>query len=598
MTLDDRLNMLRNAGLIRDAGTAPEKEYIFQHALLQEAAYDSLLKQDRKRLHLAVGQALERSYPEQLEELSPLLARHFEEAADDDRALTYFVLAGEQAMRRFALPEAVAHSTSAIAIARRCRAPLAKLYRARGLAYEGRGDYERARADQEAALDYARAAQDQRAEWQALIDLGKLWAERDYGKTGEYFQQAFDLARTLGDPATLAHSLNRLGNWYINVERPQEARRHHHEALTIFQQLQDRRGIAQTFDLLGMTNMLGGDLVQGAVYYRQAITLFRELDERVDMASSLTTVALGAAEHQASTAVLSAKNIPEAQRDAEQALQIARESGWRSAEAFALIVLATCQGSRGHFTNALESVNRGLEIAMEIRHRQWMTYAYSMLGEIRQDLFALSAARQSLEQALVLANESGSWHWIRTVVGFLASVCVAQNDLAAAQAALDAAPAADDPPQTLGQRLVYCSRVELALARGDPHRALEIVDQLIASGAHAKPDGSNILGVSILRGRALTALGNFDQAQVALLAAREIAATQGALPVLWQIHAALAQLYRSQGRSEQADAALAAARAVVQELADEIADGTLRKSFEEGAREMLNHKERDGSLSA
>jgi hypothetical protein len=108
---------------------------------------------------------LERLYPERLDELAPLLARHFEEAADDDRALTYFILAGEHALRQYAFPEVIAHFTSALVIAQRAGAPLAKLYRARGLAYEGRGEYERARVDQEAALAAAQAAQDRLAEW-------------------------------------------------------------------------------------------------------------------------------------------------------------------------------------------------------------------------------------------------------------------------------------------------------------------------------------------------------------------------------------------------------------------------------------------------
>ena len=587
MIVADQLIALRNASIIREAETIPEKEYIFQHALIQEAAYDSLLKQDRKRLHLAVGEALERLYPEQLDELAPRLAQHFQEASDDDRALTYFILAGERAMRQFALPEVVAHYTSALAIAPRVHAPLAKLYRARGLAYEGRGDYERARADQEAALQSAQAAQDPRAEWQALIDLGKLWAERDYIKTGEYFQRAYALAGTLGDPATLAHSMNRLGNWYINVEQPAESLRHHHEALAIFEQLEDKRGIAQTHDLLGMTNMLGGDLIEGAVNYRQAIALFRELDERVDMASSLTTAALGAAERQASTSVLAAKNLFEAQRDAEAALQIARESGWRSAEAFALIAMAACQDGRGEFTQALASDNRGLEIAREIGHLQWRTYARGMLGIIYQDLFALSSARQSLEQALELAKESNSWHWIRTMAGLLASVYIAEGDLTLAQAALDAAPAPDDPPQTLGQRLVYCARVELALARHQPQRALEITDQLIARAANAKPEGSNILTVSWLRGQALAALGKFQEAETAFRSAREIANTQGALPMLWRIHAALGKLYRSQQRSADAETAFNSARAIVAELAEKISDDPLRKGFEQGASSRL-----------
>jgi hypothetical protein len=90
------------------------------------------------------------------------------------------------------------------------------------------------------------------------MDLGFLWAERDYIQTGAYCQQALALARGMDDPITLAHTLNRLGNWQVNVEQPLEALRSHQEALTLFQQAHDVQGIAQTYDLLGMANTLGG----------------------------------------------------------------------------------------------------------------------------------------------------------------------------------------------------------------------------------------------------------------------------------------------------------------------------------------------------
>jgi tetratricopeptide (TPR) repeat protein len=287
------------------------------------------------------------------------------------------------------------------------------------------------------------------------------------------------------------------------------------------------------------------------------------------------------------TVVLSAKNILEAQRDVEAALQIARESGWRSAEAFALTILATCQGSRGDFATALESGNRGLEIAKEIGHRQWMTYAHGVLGMVYADLFAVAAAREHLEQALTLAIETGSWHWIRTMAGFLASLNIFHNELERAQAVLDQVPAPQDPPQTLGQRLVYCARVELALARNEPQRALGIIDQLIASAANAKPDGSNILRVSLLRGQALAALGRFDPAEAALIAARDIADAQGARPMLWRIHATLGKFYHAQGRRPDSDRSFAAARAIVDQLAEDIVDESLRKNFQAGVRGLV-----------
>ena len=134
---------------------------------------------------------------------------------------------------------------------------------------------------------------------------------------------------------------------------------------------------------------------------------------------------------------------------------------------------------------------------------------------------------------------------------------------------------------------MYSARAELALARGEPARALEITDQLVASAAHAKPDGSNILGVSLLRGQALTALGRFAEAERALNAARAIAEEQGALPMRRQIQVSLGKLYRACGRGADADGAFNAARSIVGKLAEKIDDDALRRNFEKGARTSI-----------
>ena len=78
MTLAAHLNTLESTGLVHLAQTLPELEYLFRHALIQDAAYRSLVKADRRALHRAVGEMLERAYPDRIDELAPLLARHFD----------------------------------------------------------------------------------------------------------------------------------------------------------------------------------------------------------------------------------------------------------------------------------------------------------------------------------------------------------------------------------------------------------------------------------------------------------------------------------------------------------------------------------------
>ena len=106
MTVSNELDRLESVGLIRVASVIPELEYLFRHWMIQEAAYSSLLKRERKRLHEFVGNTLVDLYPDRSDEMSAELAHHFEEAGDVERALDYLLQAGEQAGGRGALHEA------------------------------------------------------------------------------------------------------------------------------------------------------------------------------------------------------------------------------------------------------------------------------------------------------------------------------------------------------------------------------------------------------------------------------------------------------------------------------------------------------------
>jgi tetratricopeptide (TPR) repeat protein len=106
VTVDTQLDTLEAKGLVRVAAYQPELEYLFRHALVQDAAYESLLKQERRALHRTVGEALEQLYPERRGELAAVLAMHFEQAGDTDRAVRYAMEAAQFALDRNAIAEA------------------------------------------------------------------------------------------------------------------------------------------------------------------------------------------------------------------------------------------------------------------------------------------------------------------------------------------------------------------------------------------------------------------------------------------------------------------------------------------------------------
>jgi DNA-binding CsgD family transcriptional regulator len=226
----------------------------------------------------------------------------------------------------------------------------------------------------------------------------------------------------------------------------------------------------------------------------------------------------------------------------------------------------------------LGAVQASLALAEQIEHLQWLTGAHWQLGTLYFDLLTLPEALKHLEQALALAREVGSWNWIRIASAFLARTYLLQQDLAKAEALLTAALESDAPMQTIGQRLVWAARADLALAGGDSGRALDITDRLIASAANLS--GERVIPrLWKLRGEALAALGRIEEAGAVLRAAQETARAQGLRPLLWRICVALGRLYQSQARREDADQAFSTARALIEELAANLLDEQLRARF-------------------
>ena len=405
--------------------------YDFSHDKLREGAYAALSRARRRLLHRRVADAIERLSGSSQDSHLMDLAYHFYEGGAWEKAWEYGQRAGEQAQVMYAPRSAIEQFTRALDAAQKAAISFPTLiFRLRGQAYQTLGDFENARLDYETTLQLARDAGDLQSGWQALMDLGFLWSERDYEQAGTWYHQAIELARTLNDPKFEAHSLNRMGNWHLNLEQPSEALRYQRQALTIFQQLSDQQGIAQTLDLLGMTSYLGGDLVQGTAYYKQAIALLRKLDDRHALTSSLATLMMlgEGGGYQTGTMVPATTSLTESIQFGELALQTAREIGQRSAEAYALFAMAQYLGPHGEYAWVLEAAQASLAIAKQIEHRQWLTSAHWQLGVLYLDLLALPDAQQHLEQALTLAHELGSRIWIRITAGFLASLYLLQEN--------------------------------------------------------------------------------------------------------------------------------------------------------------------------
>ena len=204
--LHSALIQLMDAGLVYQA--AAPATYVFKHALLQEAAYQSVLKKTRRQLHARIVQVLREHFPERVEAQAEMAARHAEAAGLLDDAIVLYERAAEQAAGRSAREEALLHLRSALAVlatepasverdrreAGLQRALAAELIAARGYGHpETAAAWERMRA-------LSQAAGDRQSYGAALLGLALVhYASAQFERASELIDEGLVVAESAGD---------------------------------------------------------------------------------------------------------------------------------------------------------------------------------------------------------------------------------------------------------------------------------------------------------------------------------------------------------------------------------------------------------------
>lgn len=565
------------------------EQFSFRHALTQQAVYTSLLLAERRVLHRAIAETIEQhAFPSSILDAQLIdLAHHFFAGADWTKAALYGQRAGERALILYAPRAAIEHLTNALAALKHLgEMPSASILRSRGQAYSTIGAFEQARTDYEQALSLAQQSQDGVMEWQCSLDLGFLWAERDYGQAGAWFHLALEQAQRLDDPRLLARSLNRFGNWLVNTGRVEESLHAHQQALALFETLQDREGMAETFDLSGMAHGMYGDTVKAVEHYKQAIALLRTLNDRHSLISCLAAHVVYASSFFTETTCSVNESREYCIHAITEALNLARQVDAQTGQAFVALVAGGFFASCGEFGRGLAHAQTSLQVASEIKHTQWMAGANFTLGRIYLLLLENNLAVHALETGLQLAFDIGSAWWIGNITAYLAQAYLAQGAVARAREVLQAVMPYGQTPRTSLERRMGWSWGELSLAEHEPDKALHIVDSLLAS-VPGEGTGQPIPWLLKLKGEALVKLARREEALRVLEEARQGALTRHEQPLYWPICRALGRLQRQLKQEEQAQNYFRAARETIASLASTIDEPYLREHFTQTALATL-----------
>jgi class 3 adenylate cyclase/tetratricopeptide (TPR) repeat protein len=408
----------------------PELAYLFKHVVTQEVAYENLPYAMRAMLHEQIGNYLEQSYKETLDQYIDLLAYHYERSQNADKKRQYLLKAAEAAQADYAntaaityyrrllplLPdterapimlklgevwqlvgkwtEAAEIFEAALALTRQlgdlngrawCQTAIAEHLRKRGLYDEAAIRLLRARADFEALGDAAGVGQ-------VLHYAGTLAAQRgDYVASHMLYQESLVIRRQLGDEQNIASLLSNMGIVARYQGDYEAARALYEESLQIRQKLGDKWAIAISLNNLGFLALYQRDYAMARQRLEEATALQREVGDRWYLANSLNNLA----------------NVARDQGDWAMAHSLYRESllinqelGDRGAIAYLLEDVASLAAAQGVTDRALRLVGA----AESLREVIGAPLPPSDLDKLQQSLVK---ARESLtpeEQAAARSN--------------------------------------------------------------------------------------------------------------------------------------------------------------------------------------------------
>jgi hypothetical protein len=581
MALLSQLNLLEARGLILLAQIQPEVEYLFRHALVQEAAYHSLVKMDRRRLHRVVGEALERLYAEPAApELAPVLAQHFAEAGDDARALRYYTLAGRTAAEMYANAEAIHHFGRALEIAQAKAASgdpavILDLYLRRGHAFELNAQDAEALANYEALEAWAAARGQRAAQLAALSARATIYVkpsvEMNLPLGYALSQQALALARALGDPAAEARVEWNLLQYYLGDGQMAAALAHGEQALALARAHNLREQEAYVLTDLQKAYYQVGEPQRAQAAIETAQALWRDLGVLNMLADNLASTAL--------TNVIGGQ-YEEALARSDEALSISRTIGNVWNQSYALYTVDLVHFDRGDIAQALAVAQECRRLAEQAGFAEGrnqsdfdLTLIYAYLG----------AFERAFETARGLEARGAVRHTSPHVSALIAFLHLRAGRPAAAQATLAAAAIPEDEAQLqtwfpLTYLFIAELWAELALVAGRYERVLALTGNLVPYleriGVRAFRDDA-----FYLRGRALRALGRSEEARQALTTARASSEALGARRMLWLILAELAALASDDGDETTAQALRCQAADLIDYIAEHVGAADLRAAF-------------------
>ena len=466
------LDRLADAELLFVEGVAPNANYRFKHALIQDAAYDSLLKSRRQTLHRRAAEVLLASPAPEAEPL----AHHFTQAGQTDLAIEWWGKAGDQALRRSAFAEAISHLGKAIELsdkagaAARPRDAAADSHRLKLQTEYGQAVmWSKGYAAEETKAAFALAGELATASGNAEASLEAyhaLWAysfvRGEFGSARETAVRFLREAEREARPTEAAAAHRVLGVTLLYQGDFVEARAHLEQTLRIYD---PERDCEAKFRFGQDSKVMATAYLARATWHFGDVARARELTDEAGALAVESAHAPTLANTYAQHAIFEIlRDDPEAARRAAEAIvALSREHGLAFHLAFGALPSAWARAKLGDLDAGAAGVREALASYTHQGNRLRVPFFQGLLAELEAEAGDAAAALAEIDGALALAGETGE-HWFDAGLHRIrGEILLKQNpaDPASAEAAFLAAIAVAQQQRARSFEL----RAALALAR-------------------------------------------------------------------------------------------------------------------------------------
>jgi class 3 adenylate cyclase len=538
--LQTHLMNLQRLELIYEKNLFPELEYIFKHGLTREVAYNSLLLKRRKEIHKEIGNAIETIYRERLEEFYEMLAYHFYEGQEWQKALEYLVKAGDKLAAAYANREALDCYARSLEVCGKlgasCLAMSVELAKKRGMVNTRIGDFQSASVDFDRMLASARSLADQHREAIALAYRG--WAElrnHDPQTAENTLRSALALAEEGFEDVRFFASVS-LGAALLTFNRHTEGKPF----------LQDAEKLAPKADDL---------LVLG--YWGLYGCLWPIWEGRFDDALKIQK-SLHGSFSKGGVAFLM--------------------NSW---------VEAMARGGKGDYARALELLEEVITDSKRIGDVWYQARALNTMGWLHNELQDHPQAMSWNERGLEITPKANAPNpeCESNARLNLGDSLLGLGRLQEAEQQFQTVEQIVRNPRPQDQYLLwrysqhlFHSYGELWLARGDLDKAIAYADECLAVAEQSKSMKNTVKGRR-LRAQVFLAQGKLEEAGQELSITLEAAQRIGNPPQLWKTYAILGDLFQEEGRPDDAQRAYGDAFAVIEGVVAGLKNQSLRDTF-------------------